>query len=524
MKVKRALISVYDKTGLEPLAFLLHALGVQIISTGGTAKLLKSLNIPVVDIADHTGYPEMLDGRVKTLNPVIHAGLLSQRDNSEHRKVMEAMGIPYIDMVVVNLYPFEMTVSRPGVTFEEALENIDIGGPSMLRSASKNFKSVAVVSSPGQYPEVIRQLNAAGGEISEGTLKKLASEAFRRTSEYDGAINRYFSRTFPSLPGGEGADELLPAINIRLEKLYDLRYGENPHQKGALYKDIDSRSEGFAAAKQYQGKQLSFNNILDLGSALRIVNDLDKPGAVVVKHNNPSGAAMADKMEDAYLKALDCDRMSAFGGIMAFNREIDEKLAELILGEADFVECIISPGYIGKALEVFGKKKNLRVLGLPAGELGTAGEKDIKKVPGGFLVQDMDEGSISAENMKIVTKAVPSKEDMEALIFAWNIVRHVKSNAIVLSRGTATVGIGAGQMSRVDSVITAIRKAGERSKGSVLASDAFFPMPDSIDEAHKAGVRAVIQPGGSVKDADVIAACDRCGISMVFTGIRHFKH
>jgi phosphoribosylaminoimidazolecarboxamide formyltransferase/IMP cyclohydrolase len=326
------------------------------------------------------------------------------------------------------------------------------------------------------------------------------------------------------VPEETGADALSPAINIRLEKLYDLRYGENPHQKGALYRDVDSSSGGFAAAKQYQGKQLSFNNILDLSSALRIVNDLDKPGAVVVKHNNPSGAAMADKMEDAYIRALDCDRMSAFGGIMAFNREIDDKLAGLILGEADFVECVIAPGYIGNALDVFGKKKNLRVLGFPVCELGTAGEKDIKKVPGGFLVQDMDEGLLSAENLKVVTKAAPSKEDMDALIFAWNIVRHVKSNAIVLSRGTATVGIGAGQMSRVDSVITAIRKAGERSKGSVLASDAFFPMPDSIDEAHKAGVKAVIQPGGSVKDAEVIAACDRCGISMVFTGIRHFKH
>ncbi len=520
MKIKRALVSVSDKAGLEEFVKGLDRLGVEIISTGGTAKAISSMGISVVETSSYTGYPEMLDGRVKTLHPMIHAGLLAVRGNEEHERQMKKEGIPYIDMVVVNLYPFEETIAREGVTIDEATENIDIGGPSMIRSAAKNFNSVAVVSSPCQYERVLVELGENGGEISGGTLRGLAIEAFKKTSGYDNAIYGYLSEPSPS-----GEPEALPrGLNIKLEKVRELRYGENPHQKAVLYKDTSSKNTGIAAAGRLQGRQLSFNNIMDLSAAVDMVKCFSGPAAVVVKHNNPCGAASADTLEQAYIDALDCDRMSAFGGIMSFNRPIEKKMAELILKEAGFMECIVAPGYDDGALEVFKGRKNLRVVKMDFTEKVSPADKDIKKVMGGILVQDIDSREVSRQDLEIVTRKSPPEDIIDALIFADKIAKRVKSNAIVLCRGTRTVGIGAGQMSRVDSVIIAIRKAGGRAKGAVLASDAFFPMPDSIEEAHKAGIIAIIQPGGSIRDNEVIAACDKFGISMVFTGTRHFRH
>lgn len=521
MKIKRALISVSDKTGLEAFVKGLAALGVEIISTGGTAKAISGWGVPVRDISSFTGYPEMLDGRVKTLHPKVHGGLLALRGNSDHMRQVSEHKIELIDMVVVNLYPFEATVSRPGVTEEEAIENIDIGGPSMLRSASKNFSSVAVVSSPNQYEAVLKEMQGGSG-LSGVTLRKLAVEAYGLTSRYDAMITRYLSGESEGTVAS-GAD-LPETLTMAFRKVMPLRYGENPHQRAAFYRDARGEAMGIAAARQLQGKELSFNNMMDLSSALGIVREFDGPAACVVKHNNPCGAAMADTLEQAFLDALDCDRMSAFGGIFGFNRVVTKAMAEVVVKEADFIECMIARGYDKGAIEVLSSKKNLRVMELPSFDWDRTGEKDIKKVAGGLLVEDVDLKDAEPANIKVVTAKKPSDAAMGALLFAWKVVKHVKSNAIVLAQGTKTVGIGAGQMSRVDSVIIAIRKAGENAKGAVLASDAFFPKPDSIEEAHKAGVSAMIQPGGSIKDQEVIAACDKFGIPMVFTGMRHFRH
>lgn len=519
MKINKALISVSDKSGLEDLVKELARHGVEILSTGGTAKMISSLGIKVTEVAAYTGFPEMLDGRVKTLHPKIHAGLLAKRSNKEHMKRLKEEGIDPIDMVIVNLYPFEETVARPGVTFEEAIENIDIGGPTMLRSAAKNYQGVAVVSSPGQYAAIAKELSDNDGELSCDTCMELSKAVFKRTAEYDAAITDY-------LYGSEGSHgEGLPErIKIELKKDRELRYGENPHQKGAFYKCVRAGDKGVSSLLQLQGKELSFNNIMDLGSAIDIVKDMKKPAVSVIKHNNPCGAASAETLEEAYIDALDCDRLSAFGSIIGFNREIDGAMAKTILDEADFIECIIAPGYDAKALKVFSAKKNLRVLKVPSINTFSSSGRSMRKVPGGFLVQDADVQTIDKNDLKVVTDKKPSEDLMESLLFAWNIVKYVKSNAIVFCKGTKTVGIGAGQMSRVDSVIIAERKAGERAKGAVLASDAFFPKADSIEEAHAAGIEAIIQPGGSIKDEEVIAACNRLGISMVFTGIRHFRH
>ena len=530
MRIKRALISVSDKTGLEELVRTLAGFGVEMISTGGTAKAIKALGIPVTDISDHTGFPEMLDGRVKTLHPVIHAGLLALRDKKEHVETMRERKIPYIDMVVVNLYPFERTVSRPDVTLEEAIENIDIGGPSMLRSAAKNYRSVAVVSSPDQYKNVIKELVGKKGEISQDTLKELAVKVFERTSAYDRAICQYLSGLVasgsPALSEVEGSlgMKLPDTMTLKLEKVSGLRYGENPHQEGAFYKDALRGAAGLAAAEKLQGKELSFNNILDLGAAFEMVLSFEKPAVSIVKHNNPCGMSEADTIDKAFIDALDSDRMSAFGGIIAFNRAISERTAELVIKEGGFIECIIAPDYDEKALELFRKKQNLRLLKMVFSRQDFIGELDIKKVLGGFLVQEKDFKEISKKDLRTVTRVKPDENMIESLLFAWKAVKFVKSNAIVLCQGTKTVGIGAGQMARVDSVMSAIRKSGEKAKGACLASDAFFPMPDSIEEAHKAGITAIIQPGGSVKDSEVIAACDKYGIAMVFTGVRHFRH
>ncbi|MFC1548914.1 bifunctional phosphoribosylaminoimidazolecarboxamide formyltransferase/IMP cyclohydrolase [Candidatus Omnitrophota bacterium] len=517
MEVKRALISVSDKTGLEDLVKKLNDMGVEIISTGGTYKKINSLGVPVTEVSSYTGYPEMMDGRVKTLHPKIHGGLLALRDNKEHMDQAQKQDINMIDMVVVNLYPFEETVSRKGVSLEEAIENIDIGGPSMLRSAAKNYRSVAVLSSPSQYDKVINELEGNDRNLSEETLKELAVQVFERTSRYDSAINNY-------LAGEETAEKDLPdTIDISLKKARGLRYGENPHQNASLYSCAEGSEKGVIDAEQFQGKELSFNNIIDLDSAYEMVSSFDEPAVSIVKHNNPCGIATASTLKQAYLDALDSDRISAFGSIMGFNGKIDGPLAETILSEIDFLECVIAPEYDPAALEVFKTKKNLRILKKSLPQYPPK-RKDMKKVAGGFLVQDKDYVSLSKSDMKVVTKEKPSKELMDALVFSWKAVSFVKSNAILLCQGTKSVGIGAGQMSRVDSVVIAVCKAGDRAKGAVLASDAFFPMADSIEAAHEAGIAAIIQPGGSIRDQEIIDACDRLGIPMIFTGKRHFKH
>ena len=521
MKPKRALISVSDKTGLESFVRGLNRLGVEIMSTGGTAGKISSVGVPVTEVDSYTGFPEMLNGRVKTLHPKIHAGLLALRDNSEHMRELEENGILPIDMVVVNLYPFEETVSRDGVPEEEAIENIDIGGPTMLRSAAKNFQSVAVISSPEQYDPILRELEDSGCELSERTLKDLAARVFAKTSRYDGLIARYLSEG--GVPAGKEED-FPDRFSMKTRKIRDLRYGENPHQRAAFYRDDTSPGAGITDAEQIQGKELSFNNILDLNVAREMVMDLDAPAVSIIKHNNPCGGAAADTLEGAYLDALDCDPMSAFGSVMGFNRRIDRRMARIILDKVDFVECIIAPEYEKEALGVFKSKKNLRILKVPFPGRASLKEKDLKKIPGGMLLQDADTKDLLPRGIKVVTEKKPSKELLDSLMFGWKIVKYVKSNAIVLSQGTKTVGIGAGQMSRVDSVIIAIRKAAGRAKNAALASDAFFPMADSIEEAHAAGIAAIIQPGGSMRDDEVIAACNRLNIPMVFTGIRHFRH
>ncbi|MBN1354601.1 MAG: bifunctional phosphoribosylaminoimidazolecarboxamide formyltransferase/IMP cyclohydrolase [Candidatus Omnitrophica bacterium] len=519
-KIKRALISVSDKTGIEDLVKVLNEFGVEILSTGGTAKKIKELGIPVKDVSEYTGFPEMMNGRVKTLHPKIHGGLLALRDNKEHMETAAKHGIGMIDMVIVNLYPFEKTVAKPDVKFEEAIENIDIGGPSMLRSAAKNHKSVAVITNPATYPSIIKELKENNGSLSEDTLKNLATEVFRRTAEYDKAIYDYLSHQRTSVPAHQSSE----VLNLTFEKVQDLRYGENPHQKAAFYKDPNANESGICNARQLQGKELSFNNIIDLNAAIEIVKDFSEPAASVIKHTNPCGAATSNSLSRAYLDALDCDRLSAFGSIVGFNGKVDGKLAETVMKEADFVECIIAPSFDKEARDIFSKKKNLRLLEVPDYKRTSQKERDYKKVVGGILLQDMDLKTVTESDLKVATKVKPSKEEIKSLLFGWVIVKHVRSNAIVLCNGTKTVGIGAGQMSRVDSVIIASRKAGARSKGSTLASDAFFPKPDAIDQAHKAGVKAIIQPGGSISDKEVIEACDKYGISMVFTGMRHFKH
>ncbi|MBN3038203.1 MAG: bifunctional phosphoribosylaminoimidazolecarboxamide formyltransferase/IMP cyclohydrolase [Candidatus Omnitrophica bacterium] len=516
LKVKRALISVSDKTGIEELAKTLNEFGVEILSTGGTAKRIKDLGIAVKDVSEYTGFPEMMNGRVKTLHPKIHGGLLAVRDDLAHMEQAKAHNISMIDMVVVNLYPFEKTVAREDVTLEEAIENIDIGGPSMLRSAAKNHRSVAVITNPSTYADIIKELKEKKGFLSEPTLRHLAVEVFRRTAEYDAAIYKFLCDT-SKMRGEE-------KLNLSFVKVQDLRYGENPHQKAAFYRDASASEAGISNARQLQGKELSFNNIIDLNAAIEIVKEFDQPGASVIKHTNPCGAATASSLEDAYLNALDCDRLSAFGSIVGFNGNVDMRLAEVIMEEADFVECIIAPSFNAEAKDIFAKKKNLRLLEVPDFRKTSEREMDYKKVVAGLLVQDMDLKIVTQADLKAATKVQPTKEQIQSLLFAWKIVKHVKSNAIVLAQGTKTVGIGAGQMSRVDSTIIACRKAGERTKDSCLASDAFFPKPDAIEQAHKAGIKAIIQPGGSIADEKIIDACNKYGIAMVFTGIRHFKH
>jgi len=509
-KVKRALISVSDKSGLEDFAKGLHEMGVEILSTGGTAKMIEGLGIPVRRVSDYTGFPEMLDGRVKTLHPKIHGGLLALRENADHMKQAQDHDIQLIDMVVVNLYPFEKTVAKPDVKLEEAIENIDIGGPSMLRSAAKNYKSVIVICNPERYPEVLSQMKSSDGDISDELKQTLGFEVFERTNQYDAAIYAYLSKK-----GG---------LSLQYEKVQDLRYGENPHQKAAFYVNKAVTEPSASTAKQLAGKELSFNNILDLDAAIEIVKEFDEPAASVIKHTNPCGAATGDTLLKAYVDALDCDKLSAFGSIVGLNRKVDADTAKEIAG-AGFVECVIAPGYEQQALDVLMEKKNLRLMEVSAltAQRDTF-DQNLKKVVGGMLSQERDLTLISEADLKVVTEKKPTPEQIKSLLFGWKMVKHVKSNAIVLCQDTKTVGIGAGQMSRVDSVLIAVRKSAGRDKGATLASDAFFPKADAVEEAARAGVTAIIQPGGSKGDDEVIKVANDAGIAMVFTGMRHFRH
>lgn len=517
IKIKRALISVSDKTGILELAKALQKYSVEILSTGGTAKMLRDNNIAVTDVAEYTGFPEMLDGRVKTLHPMIHGGLLALRDNEEHIKSMQARGIGFIDMVVVNLYPFEKTIAKPGVTIEEVIENIDIGGPSMLRSAAKNAQSVAVICNPDRYVQVIDELGKHNGSLPKSLLRQLGIEVYKVTSHYDGVIHQYLKNHFyPEFKCGMPQE-----VSMAFTKIQDLRYGENPHQKAAFYRET-GKPIGLSAVKQLWGKELSFNNILDLNAAVNIVKEFTLPAVVFVKHNNPCGVAENKNIYKAYTDAWQSDALSAFGGIVSVNREIDLRLAKLI-AKSGFLECIICPRFAGDALELLKAKKNIRLLELPT-VAEPVTQFDYKRVAGGLLIQDEDTVTYDQSSLKVVTKKKPSKTEMDSLLFAWKVAKHVKSNAIVLAQGTRTVGIGAGQMSRVDSVYIATKKAGKLAKAAMLASDAFFPKEDAIKLAARFKVKAIIQPGGSIADEAIIAAADKCKIPMVFTGVRHFRH
>jgi len=518
IKVKRALISVSDKTGLVEFAKGLQKLGVEIISTGGTAELLRSAKLKVHDVSEYTGFPEMLDGRVKTLHPKIHAGLLSLRDNPEHMKQIAAHGIGLIDMVVVNLYPFEKAIQKKNVSLDEAIENIDIGGPSMLRSAAKNYKSVAVICNVDRYTEVLKELNNNGGILSDKVLTNLAIEVFERTCRYDGAIHGFLNNRFRA----DNSFSSFPKdFSLSFSKLQDLRYGENPHQAAAFYKE-GTQHEGLSCIRQLQGKELSFNNILDLNAAGDIVREFEAPAAVIIKHNNPCGIAQEKSIDKAYIKAHRCDPLSAFGGIIGFNRCVDAKTAAAVI-KSGFMECVIAPEFSEEAKTLFSAKKNLRLVVLDV--YGLPQERyDFKKISGGLLLQEKDNRALKPEELKTVTKIKPTKAQTDAMIFGWKLIKHVKSNAIVLIKGTQTVGIGCGQTSRVDSAMHAIRKAGAGARASVLISDAFLPKPDTVTLAAKAGVKAIIQTGGSIMDEAVIKEADKKKIAMVFTGIRHFKH
>jgi len=523
MAVQRALISVFDKTGIVEFAKRLAKLKIEILSTGGTAKLLREAGIPVRDVSDFTGWPEMLGGRVKTLHPKVHGGLLFRRGHAEDQKQAAEHGIAPIDLVVVNLYPFEATAAKAGLTAGELIENIDIGGPTMLRSAAKNFESVTVVTDPADFERVAREIESAGDTTLAMRLE-LGRKVFATTSRYDGMITTELER----LSAGSGhvsleAKPVLPErVHLALRRQQELRYGENPHQAAALYVPAGRAPEGLAAARQLQGKELSYNNLVDLEAARSLAAEFKNPAAVIIKHNNPCGTAEQGTLLEAYLKALACDPVSAFGGVLAFNRAVDAATAEEVAKL--FAECIAAPGFADRAKEIFAAKKNLRLLELPAGGLEPERELQLKRILGGMLVQQPDLGEIRDGELRTVTKRAPTTEEMHTMRFAWKVAKHVKSNAIVFAKDGATLGVGAGQMSRVDSVKIAVMKAQSSLAGTVVASDAFFPFPDGVEEAAKAGATAVIQPGGSVRDPDVIAAADRLGLAMVFTGMRHFLH
>ncbi len=518
--VSQALLSVSDKTGLVEFAQSLAALGIRLLSTGGTAKLLAQAGLPVTEIGDYTGFPEMLDGRVKTLHPKVHGGILARRDSAEHRAQLEAHGIPPIDLVVVNLYPFRQTVAHAECSLEDAIENIDIGGPAMLRAAAKNYRHVGVVVDPADYPTLLDELRASGKCLSEATRFKLARKAFTHTAAYDGAISNWLTARDEN--GGKTA-AFPDCFNLQVAKVQDLRYGENPHQRAAFYRDESPVAGGIANYRQHQGKELSYNNIADADAAWECVKTFDAPACVIVKHANPCGVAIDRDLAGAYRKAFATDPTSAFGGIIAFNQPVDRATAEAVSGQ--FMEVLIATGYTADALDHLAKKANVRVLEVPLARIGNP--YDLKRVGGGLLVQSPDERNVAAAELKVVTRLAPTREQLADLLFVWRVAKYVKSNAIVFAKGGQTVGVGAGQMSRVDSArIAAIKaqNAGLSLANSVVASDAFFPFRDGLDVVIDAGARAVIQPGGSMRDEEVIAAADERGIAMVFTGARHFRH
>ena len=512
---KRALLSVSDKTGIIDFAQKLEELGYEVVSTGGTARTLTENGVSVTGISEVTGFPECLDGRVKTLHPAVHAGILAMRSNPEHMAQLQELGITPIDVVAINLYPFKQTILKEGVTLEEAIENIDIGGPTMIRAAAKNWQDVAVIVDPSDYDAVIEGLK--NGDLSRETKFRLAAKVFEHTAAYDALISSYLRKQM-------GGDPFPEELTLTFEKVQQMRYGENPHQKGAFYREIGAAANTLAAAKQLHGKELSYNNVNDANGALEILKEFgtEKPCAVAVKHTNPCGVGVGDTLLEAYLNAYNSDPVSIYGGIVALNRKVElvtaEELAKI------FLEIIIAPGFDEDAFERLAKKKNIRLMELPAcAEPNQPGTLDMKKVAGGLLVQELDT-QLLGDEMKVVTKRAPTDAEMKELLFAWKVVKQTKSNAIVLAKDQATVGVGPGQTNRVTALDLAIRYAGDKANGSVMASDAFFPFSDCVELAAKHGITAIIQPGGSIRDEDSIKAADEAGIAMVFTGVRHFKH
>ena len=504
-----------DKTGIIDFARKLEELGYEVVSTGGTARTLTENGVSVTGISEVTGFPECLDGRVKTLHPAVHAGILAMRSNPEHMAQLQELGITPIDVVAINLYPFKQTILKEGVTLEEAIENIDIGGPTMIRAAAKNWQDVAVIVDPSDYDAVIEGLK--NGDLSRETKFRLAAKVFEHTAAYDALISSYLRKQM-------GGDPFPEELTLTFEKVQQMRYGENPHQKGAFYREIGAAANTLAAAKQLHGKELSYNNVNDANGALEILKEFgtEKPCAVAVKHTNPCGVGVGDTLLDAYLNAYNSDPVSIYGGIVALNRKVDlataEELAKI------FLEIIIAPGFDEDAFERLAKKKNIRLMELPAcAEPNQPGTLDMKKVAGGLLVQELDT-QLLGDEMKVVTKRAPTDAEMKELLFAWKVVKQTKSNAIVLAKDQATVGVGPGQTNRVTALDLAIRYAGDKANGSVMASDAFFPFSDCVELAAKHGITAIIQPGGSIRDEDSIKAADEAGIAMVFTGVRHFKH
>lgn len=510
-QTKRALLSVSNKEGIVDFAKQLKHLGYELISTGGTKRILEESGIEVMSISDVTDFPEILEGRVKTLHPNVHAGLLAKRHESDHMEQLDQLDIQLIDLVVVNLYPFKETISKEGVTEGEAIENIDIGGPTMLRAAAKNFESVTVVVDPEDYPEILMSMK--DGELSHTTRKRLAGKVYQHTAAYDALIAQYFQ----DIQGEEAPEQ----YSVTYEKVQDLRYGENPHQKATFYKDPLYTGASLANAKQLNGKELSYNNIQDANAALQMVLEYQEPAAVAVKHMNPCGVGIGEDLFTAYSRAYEADPISIFGGIVALNREVDGETAAKM--KEIFLEIIIAPSFSEEALEILTEKKNLRLLKIDTEHSGEASSL-ITSVRGGILVQDADQGALEDVEISVPTDRRPTEEEWEDLQFSWKVVKHVKSNAIVLGKHKQTIGVGAGQMNRIGAANIALEQAGEKAVGSALASDAFFPMPDTVEAAAAAGVKAIIQPGGSKRDQDSIDACNKHGIAMVFTGMRHFKH
>jgi phosphoribosylaminoimidazolecarboxamide formyltransferase/IMP cyclohydrolase len=519
-RIRRALLSVTDKTGLVEFARTLASFGVELVSTGGTARALRDAGLAVKDISDLTGFPEMLDGRVKTLHPRVHGALLYIRGNKEHEAAVAAHGIEPIDLVVVNLYAFEKTAAQAGVSFGHLIENIDIGGPSMVRSAAKNFEDVAIVTSVSDYPVLADELKSTGGALSRETRWRLARQAFATTAAYDteiaNTLDSIADAAAPDVAAAPDTTALPATLRINLPLAQSLRYGENPHQRAALY--ADGSGLGIAGATQLQGKELSFNNLVDLDACWELAQEFDEPAVIIVKHTNPCGAATGETILDAYRKALASDPVSAFGGVVGINREVDGEAAAEIAKL--FVEAIAAPGFTAEARERFAAKKNLRLVEVHA----APARPIVKQVSGGLLLQDADTGRVTEGELKVVTWRPPTAEELRSLLFAWRVAKHVKSNAIVYARDGQTVGVGAGQMSRVDAARFGAMKAVLPLAGSVAASDAFFPFPDGLEAVAAAGATAVIQPGGSVRDEEVIAAADKLGVAMVFTGVRHFRH